>query len=108
MVASKRCPCPLCRSRRRHPDRQRHLQLRAVLARLDEQERRWAAALEAQRLGHGGLRLVSQVAELDEDTIRRGERELAAQLRSRPLDRVRLPGAGRPLTEKKYRTSKPR
>jgi hypothetical protein len=79
-----------------------------VLARLDEQERRWAAALEAQRLGHGGLRLVSQVAELDEDTIRRGERELAAQLRSRPLDRVRLPGAGRPLTEKKYRTSKPR
>src|SRR5690348_11614688 len=106
MATSKHCPCPLCRSRRQHPDRQRHLQLRAVLSRLDEQQRRWVAALEAQRLGHGGLRLISQVSELDESTIRRGERELATYLRSRPINRVRLSGAGRPSIEKNSRTLK--
>ena len=107
MAAPDRCPCPLCRSLSRHPDGQRHVQLRAVLARLDEQERRWVAALEAQRLGHGGLHLVSLISGLHENTLRRGERELAACLRSRPVERVRLPGAGRPLTEKKSQTSKP-
>ena len=70
-------------------------------SRLDEQERRWFAAVESQRIGHGGDTLVSQITGLDEKTIRRGRDELAASLAERPIDRVRLPGGGRPAVEKK-------
>jgi hypothetical protein len=71
------------------------------MSRLDEQQRRWYAALEAQRHGHGGLKLVAEITGLDEKTIRRGRDELERDLSGRPRDRVRLPGAGRPRVEKK-------
>jgi hypothetical protein len=74
-----------------------------LLSRLDEAQRRWYAALEAQRLVHGGDRLVAQITGLDEKTIRRGRAELDASLATFPEARVRRPGAGRPLTEKKTR-----
>jgi hypothetical protein len=73
------------------------------LSRLDEQQRRWYVALEAARIGHGGERLLAQITGLDEKTIRRGLKELASGLADRPLDRVRLPGGGRPPSEKKIR-----
>ena len=71
------------------------------MSRLDEQQRRWFAALEAQRLGHGGMRLMSKITGLDVTTIRRGKRELADGLNSRPLGRVRVTGGGRKRAEKK-------
>ena len=74
-----------------------------LLSRLDEQQRRWYVALEADRLGHGGDRLLAQITGMDEKTIRRGRQELAAGLTDRPADRVRLPGGGRPASEKKTR-----
>jgi len=77
------------------------------MSRLDEQQRRWYAGVEANRYGHGGTRLVSQITGLDEKTIRRGQKELALDLAERPNDRIRLPGAGRPTVEKKTRPSKP-
>jgi hypothetical protein len=58
-------------------------------------------AVEAERIGHGGDLLLSQITGMDEKTIRRGREELNAELAGRPTDRVRLPGGGRPLTEKK-------
>jgi hypothetical protein len=73
------------------------------LSRLDEQQRRWYVALEAERLGHGGERLLAQITGLDEKTIRRGREELATGLVDRPATRVRLPGGGRPPVEKKTR-----
>ena len=42
-----------------------------LLSRLGEPERRWYAAVEANRLGRGGVRLVAQITGLDEKTIRR-------------------------------------
>ena len=72
------------------------------LSRLDEQQRRWYVAMESNRIGRGGDRLLSQITGLDEKTIRRGRQELAA-LDSRPPERVRLSGGGRPLVEKKMR-----
>ena len=75
------------------------------MSRLDEQQRRWYAAVEANRRGHGGQKVVSQITGLDEKTISRGQQELSLDLTGRPEDRVRLPGAGRPLTEKKSRPS---
>jgi hypothetical protein len=68
---------------------------------MDEQQRRWYAAVEAQRYGHGGIKLVSQITGLDEKTIQRGQQEMKADLVERPSDRIRLPGGGRPATEKK-------
>ena len=65
------------------------------LSRLDEQQRRWYAALESMRVGHGGDRLMSLITGMDEKTIRRGRRELDASLAGRPIDQVRVPGGGR-------------
>jgi hypothetical protein len=70
---------------------------------LDERQRRWVAALEAQRLGYGGTRLVAQITGLDEKTIRRGRRELQAGLGTQPTGRIRRSGAGRKQIEKKHR-----
>ncbi len=73
------------------------------MRRLDEAQRRWYVALESQRIGHGGDRLLAQITGLDDKTIRRGREELGRELAEGPVDRVRQPGAGRLLTEKKIR-----
>jgi hypothetical protein len=95
------CQCEHCRQPQPHPDQERHRRINLLLSRLDEQQRRWYVAVEAERIGHGGDRLLSQITGMDEKTIRRGREELNAELAGRPTDRVRLPGGGRPLTEKK-------
>jgi len=82
-----------------------HHQINVVMSRLDEQQRRWYAAVEANRHSHKGVELVSKITGLDEKTIRRGQAELAEDLVNRPEDRVRLPGAGRPAVEKKTQLS---
>jgi hypothetical protein len=99
------CSCPECQAASA-TTRDGHRHLRVVLARLDEGQRRWVAALEALRLGHGGIRRVARITGLDEKTIRRGCREVQSDLVTRPVDRIRLPGAGRPSTEKNIPTSK--
>jgi hypothetical protein len=97
------CHCPRCQQEGDHPDRALHAQMNLLMSRLDEAQRRWYAALEAQRLGHGGDRLVAQITGLDEKTIRRGRAELDADLSTVPAARIRRSGAGRPPTEKKTR-----
>jgi len=79
-----------------------------LFSRLDEQQRRWYAAVESARIGHGGDRFIALVTGLHVDTIRRGREELADSLDSRPADRLRLSGGGRPALEKKSpRSSRP-
>lgn len=98
-----RCECPHCQQEMPHPDQELHRQMNLLLSRLDEQQRRWYVAVESQREGAGGDRLLAQITGLDEKTIRRGRQELAGELAERPKQRVRLPGAGRPRAEKKTR-----
>lgn len=98
-----RCECGACQQEADHPQRLLHQQMNLFISRLDEQQRRWYAALEAQRLGHGGMRVLSLITGLDEDTISRGRRELAGTLEGRPTEQIRLSGGGRPSTEKKTR-----
>jgi hypothetical protein len=74
-----------------------------LLSRLDEPQRRWYAALESQRVGHGGDRLLFLITGLNVETIRRGRRELEASLSGCPPERLRKPGAGRPAVKKKTR-----
>jgi hypothetical protein len=97
------CECAACLQETDPAQRLVHQQINLFLSRLDEQQRRWYAAVEAQQLGHGGIRLMSQITGLDEDTIARGKREMAATLEGRPTEQIRLPGGGRPSTEKKTR-----
>ena len=97
------CACPHCRSGHAHPDRQLHHQINLLMSRLDEQQRRWLAALESTKAGYGGDTLLAQITGLHVDTIRRGREELDADLHDRPADRVRKPGAGRPPGKKKTR-----
>jgi hypothetical protein len=99
------CQCSSCQQEATHPDQARHRQMNLLLSRLDEAQRRWYVALEADRVGHGGDRLLAQITGLDEQTIRRGRTELAAELAAVPADRVRRPGGGRPSVEKKTRPS---
>ena len=99
------CQCPRCRAGEEHPDRVLHDQMNLLLSRLGEPERRWYAAVEANRLGHGGARLVAQITGLDEKTIRRGQQEVAGSLADVPVKRQRRPGGGRPPVEKKTRPS---
>jgi hypothetical protein len=95
------CQCPRCLQEGDHSDRVLHQQMNLLLSRLDEAQRRWFVALESNRIGHGGDRLLSQITGSDEKTIRRGREELAASLADCPSDRVRQPGGGRPVVEKK-------
>ena len=95
------CQCPLCQQGKPHPKQAWHQQINLLMSRLDEQQRRWYAGLEANRLGHGGNKLISQITGLDLNTIRRGRRELSNNLQDRPIGRVRVLGGGRKPLEKK-------
>lgn len=98
------CPCPHCRAGT-GPVAEHHRRLNLILSRLDEQQRRWVAAAEAQRLGYGGFNEVAAVTGMHPETIRRGRDELAAALTDRPADRVRRPGGGGRRLAKKTRRS---
>ncbi|HKC73500.1 MAG TPA: transposase [Chloroflexota bacterium] len=95
------CQCPHCQQEDAHPERVLHRRMNVFLSRLDEAQRRWYVALESQRIGHGGDRLLAQITGMNETTIRRGREELEAELADCPPERVRQPGAGRPPVEKK-------
>lgn len=100
-----KCQCTHCLQDSEHPDKALHQQINLLLSRLDEQQRRWYVAVEANRVGHGGVRLLSQITGMDEKTIQRGQQEVAQGLAERPIERVRLSGGGRQRVEKKTRRS---
>lgn len=68
--------------------------MRALYHSLRENDRRRYAAIEAEKLGHGGIEYVARVLQVDPNTIRRGRRELR-DLPEAPEPRVRAPGGGR-------------
>ena len=52
-----------------HPDQVLHRQMNLLLSRLDEQQRRWYVAVEADRIGPQGDQLLSQITGMDAKTI---------------------------------------
>jgi hypothetical protein len=107
MTIIHQCECPICQQSESHPDQVQHQQMNLFMSRLDEQQRRWYAALEAQKAGHGGTTLVARITGLSVETIRRGRYELESNLADRPVDRIRQVGGGRKTVEKKRRPSPP-
>ncbi len=61
-----------------------------LLSRLDEQQRRWYVAVEAEKIGHGGTEYMCTVTGININTIRKGRREMADDLNARPHDRIRI------------------
>jgi hypothetical protein len=68
--------------------------MRTFFESLRENDRRRYAAVEAAKLGHGGIEYISQVLGIDPKTIRQGQRDLE-DLPKGPAARVREPGGGR-------------
>jgi hypothetical protein len=94
------CRCPICQADAEHPVQELHAQMNLYLSRLDEQQRRWYAALEAKKLGHGGTKQLALITGLHVNTIRRGRRELDENLVNCSEGRIRVPGGGRLPIEK--------
>jgi hypothetical protein len=101
MTVIRQCECDICQQSESHPEQVQHQQMNLFMSRLDEQQRRWYAALEAQKLGHGGVTLIAKITGLSVETIRRGRYELENDLADRPMGRVRKAGGGRKSVEKK-------
>ena len=95
------CKCDDCLQPSTHPSKELHRWMKLFLSRLNEQQKRWYVALESEKIGRGGDKLMSQISGIHVETIRRGRRELDTSLEGRPIERVRLQGGGRPLVEKK-------
>lgn len=66
---------------------------------LDEQQRRLYAGLESLKFGRGGDQKLAELLQLDPQTVARGRKQLLAQ--QVEWERVRKPGGGRKLVEKK-------
>lgn len=98
------CQCPDCEEPGDHPNKERHRQMIVLLKQLNERQRRLFVALESNRMGHGGDRLMSLITGMNVRTIRKGRQELNSSEEDAPSDRVRRPGAGRPKAEKKNET----
>jgi hypothetical protein len=72
--------------------------MRSFFGTLSEKDQRRYAALEAQRLGHGGIKYISEVLGCSTKTIRRGVDELDMLDNDPAAGRIRRPGAGRKKT----------
>jgi hypothetical protein len=60
---------------------------------LREKDRRRYAAIEARKLGHGGITYIATLFDMDPKTVQHGLRELA-QMPDIPPHRCRRPGGG--------------
>jgi hypothetical protein len=70
------CLCPLCHSKRDHPEKVQHQQINLLLSLMNARQRRLFAAFQALQLGYGGIARMSQISGLDRKTIRKGIHEL--------------------------------
>src|SRR5713101_1423932 len=77
-------------------------QLRQYYQSLSEKDRRRFAAVEAIKLGHGGIRYIAKVLGCDPQTVKDGMRELTHLPDDPAGTRVRKPGGGRKKAEAKH------
>jgi hypothetical protein len=98
------CQCDICKAGTDVDTVRHHRQMNLFLSRLDEPQRRWCVGLLSQKPGSPSDRQLSLMTGLDEETIRRGRRELEADLSDVPDGRQRRAGGGRLAAEKKTRS----
>jgi len=95
------CECAICKTGTDPDIVRHHRQMNLLLSRLNEPHRRWYVGSLSQKPGSPSDRQLSLITGLDEKTIRRGRRELEAELANVPTERQRRKGGGRPAAEKK-------
>ena len=66
--------------------------MRALYDSLSEKDRRRYAAVEAEKLGHGGAQYVADLFGCDPDTIRHGQEDVEQLPQDAAADRVRKKG----------------
>ena len=66
--------------------------MKAFYDSLSEKDRRRYGAVEAEKLGHGGVEYISQVLDCDENTIRQGRIDVAQLPDDTAAGRVRKKG----------------
>jgi len=71
-------------------------------ATLSEKDRRRYAAIEARKLGHGGVSYIARVLSCDRKTIRAGMKELDRLPEEEMRERIRKPGGGRKPYDETY------
>lgn len=76
-------------------DRSIEAQMLDLFISLSEKDRRRYAAIEALKLGFGGIKYISNLFACDEKTVRKGLRDLQDP-ESLRQDVIRAPGGGRP------------
>lgn len=98
-----RCQCENCLSNDSHPDKKKHYDMNLFITQLNEKQKRLYVAMEAKRLGHGGISKMSIITGLDRKTISKGMVELDKDsLEKQEAEKnIRKSGGGRKLIEKK-------
>lgn len=94
------CACQECEQHPTGETAELHASINRVLATLDEKSRRRFIGLLATQHGYGGVQHFARVTDLSRTTILRGQREIA-QVDADHDGRIRAPGGGRQLLEKK-------
>lgn len=94
------CTCAACTEHPRGAEATEHRKINRALAGLDEKHARRVVGLMAELEGHGGVTRLSRITGMSRTTIAQGMRELVGP-DPVPDDRVRRPGGGRKLLEKK-------
>lgn len=94
------CPCSACSTQPDSSIAREHAAINHLLATLDEKARRQCAGLIALQQGRGGITRVAEITGLSRNTVRRGQHELQHPLPAL-AGRIRQPGGGRKLIEKK-------
>jgi hypothetical protein len=69
---------------------EQHMQ--ALYRSLSEKDRRRYAAIEAEKVGHGGLAYVARLFDCDLETVRHGQEDLAQLPQDEAAGRVRKKG----------------
>jgi hypothetical protein len=72
------------------PQVERHM--KALYVSLSEKDRRRYAAVEAEKLGHGGTQYIADLFDCEPDTIRRGRDDVAELPQDPAGERVRKRG----------------
>lgn len=98
------CECDICQAGTDVDTTRHHRQMNLFLSWLNESQRRWYVGLLSQKPGSPSDRQLSLITGLDEETIRRGRRELETDLGNVPDGRQRHAGGGRLAAEKKTRS----
>ena len=66
--------------------------MRLLYESLSEKDRRRYAAVEAEKLGHGGAQYIAELFDCEPDTIRRGREDIAQLPHDDAAGRVRKKG----------------